>query len=198
MIFLPLGEFTILTDSEYSTNIKRDSCQEMKPSLEEHSHSKLGARGSKALVGSRSRSKALLTQRRSKALLTSQSRSKSMLTQRRSKVSVVSPHRASRSTRSILNIVAVPEKLTEKEVMKRWKEYHVWEKRMEDMADPAVGWLPELKEASVIQKESDEVLSDSAEWVDMVEQQQDEIRNAEENKMLNFAAIWAIIDFVFE
>lgn len=92
-----------------------------------------------------------------------------------------------------------PEKIKEKDIMTKWREYKLWEKRIQDMADPRVGWSPndENEETQETPNENDD-LSEEREWVDLIETHANEIGNADEIKVLNFAVIWAIIDFVFE
>lgn len=85
-------------------------------------------------------------------------------------------------------------------IMKAWRYFKLLEKRNQDMSDPKIGWLPpkEDNKDSVDSSENKDDITDEDEWIDFIENSKSEMRYTEESKAINFALLWAIIDFVFE
>lgn len=83
--------------------------------------------------------------------------------------------------------------------MKAWRHFKLWEKRNQDMNDPKIGWLPPKDNVDTVDtNENKDDIADEDEWIDLIENSKREMRYTEESKAINFALLWAIIDFVFE
>lgn len=84
-------------------------------------------------------------------------------------------------------------------IMKTLRDFKLWEKRLQDMNDPKTGWLPPKEEdEDAIASENKDDITDEDEWFDLIENSKSELRYTEESRAINFALLWAIIDFVFE
>lgn len=90
-----------------------------------------------------------------------------------------------------------------KKITKYLTKLKLWEFRNELMNDPKKGWLPhnepkaekKVSSSTIMLDSNDEVESD---WVDIIEDDEEKLRNMEDNKFINFGVIYAIIDFIFD
>lgn len=73
----------------------------------------------------------------------------------------------------------------------------VREQRNLDMEDSNVGWLPASEETAVVEETVDEITNEN-EWFDILNEHTDELKTTEEQTLINFGVLWAIIDFVFD
>ncbi|GJQ85031.1 hypothetical protein Trydic_g3692 [Trypoxylus dichotomus] len=84
--------------------------------------------------------------------------------------------------------------LTDAEIMKRLQQFKLWEKHVEDMDDPQVGWYVPSEDPVPEKKEVIDV--DAEDWEDLVDPQ--EISKQDANLYIGFGVLCAIVDFVFD
>lgn len=84
--------------------------------------------------------------------------------------------------------------LTDAEIMKRLQLMKLWEKRIADMNDSNIGWVP--TDAEEVSVKSDPINIDNENWEDVVDAKN--INRQDERLYIGFGVLCAIVDFVFD
>lgn len=83
--------------------------------------------------------------------------------------------------------------------MERLRKFKLWEKRMQDLGDPKVGWPApdeDVEETVGVIQPTDAINVDNEDWEELVDPK--EISRKDKNLYIGLGVLLAVTDFVFD